>query len=89
MLQGFLEQVVKSLDLFVESQDDTSAIQGDRMPSTTYCTGLNGKPPDHFESDSALAGMKDICCNTLIPFSCSASLGTQYKGGRHRHGQHG
>ncbi|KAG0362650.1 hypothetical protein BG005_004767 [Podila minutissima] len=41
MLQGFLEQVVKSLDLFVESQDDTSAIQGDRMPSTTYCTGLN------------------------------------------------
>ncbi|KAG0096363.1 hypothetical protein BGZ93_004678 [Podila epicladia] len=41
MFQGFLKQVVKFFNLFVEPQDDTSAIQGDRMPSTACCTGLN------------------------------------------------
>jgi hypothetical protein len=43
MFQSFLAQVVKAHDLFVESQDDTSLLQGDRMPSTMYCAGLNGK----------------------------------------------
>ncbi|KAG0036497.1 hypothetical protein BGZ82_004124 [Podila clonocystis] len=32
---------VKIHDLFVESQDDTSVLRGDRMPSTRCCTELN------------------------------------------------
>lgn len=44
MFQRFLAQVIMVHELFVESQDGIGFLQGDRMPSTTYCTGLNGKP---------------------------------------------
>ncbi|KAF9332459.1 hypothetical protein BG006_004662 [Podila minutissima] len=73
MLHGFLEQVVKFLDLFVESQDDISTIRGDRMPPITYCTGLNGKPPDHIES--ALADPEPLVRHRIME-GLNATLGS-------------
>ncbi|KFH62876.1 hypothetical protein MVEG_11400 [Podila verticillata NRRL 6337] len=41
MFQGFLTQVVKVHEMFVESHDGIGFLQGNRMPSVTYCIGLS------------------------------------------------
>lgn len=59
MFHGFLAQVVKVHDLFVESHNELGFLQGNRMPSVTYCIRLSGKPSHSL--GSSLTCVEDQC----------------------------